>query len=125
MLPLKKYYHAKCKILQNWKVFLKELKEQWLPYYIDEIVKAKVPNFLPKKWITKILSMNVEGDCVFFDLQILTWRTHQIRCHLSNHGLPIISDYLYWEEVKWVPLQLSAYKLEYLDPCWKIKVVEI
>ena len=47
-------------------------------------------------------------------LQIITWRTHQIRYHLSQKWLPIVWDYLYWKESK-TPMQLTAYKLDFVD----------
>ena len=124
--PLQKYYRAVCEITPKWAEFLKEIKKIWLPYYIQEIVIAKVPNCTPKMGITKILSFEELGEwLVKMQLQILTWRTHQIRYHLSNHGLPIQWDYLYWKENEKVPMQLTAWKLEYLDLGGDMQVVEI
>ena len=124
--PLQKYYRAICEITPKWAEFLKEMKKDGLPYYIQETVVAKVPNCIPKMWITKILDFEEIGDwLVKMQLQILTWRTHQIRYHLSNHGLPIQWDYLYGKENENIPMQLTAWKLEYLDLNWKIQVVEI
>jgi 23S rRNA pseudouridine1911/1915/1917 synthase len=57
-------------------------------------------------------------------LQIFTWRTHQIRYHLSHHGLPIVWDYLYWNGTT-EPLQLTAYKLEFLDCNNRIESIEL
>ncbi len=54
-----------------------------------------------------------EGRVQLF-LQIFTGRTHQIRVHLSNHGLPIVGDYLYGKE-DILPMQLTAYQLEFED----------
>ena len=114
--PLQKYYRAVCEISPKWAEFLQEIKKVWLPYYIQETVVAKVPNCIPKMWITKILDFEEIGDwLVKMQLQILTWRTHQIRYHLSNHGLPIQWDYLYGNENENIPMQLTARKLEYLD----------
>lgn len=114
--PLQKYYRAICEITSKWKEFLNEIEKFWLPYYIQEIVVAKVPNSTPKMWITKILDFEELWNwLVKMQLQILTWRTHQIRYHLSNHGLPIQWDYLYWKENENIPMQLTAWKLEYLD----------
>ena len=124
--PLQKYYHAVCEITPKWAEFLNEMKKIWLPYYIQEAVVAKVPNCTPKMWITKVLSFEEMGEwLVKMQLQILTWRTHQIRYHLSNHWLPIQWDYLYWKENEKVPMQLTAWKLEYLDLDGKMQVVEI
>jgi 23S rRNA-/tRNA-specific pseudouridylate synthase len=44
----------------------------------------------------------------------LTGRTHQIRYHLSENGLPIIDDYLYGTD-EWGQMQLSAYMLTFVD----------
>lgn len=59
------------------------------------------------------------------NLEILTGRTHQIRYHLSHHGLPIIGDYLYGNPDDKEPMQLTAYKLIFRDPSNEIITVEI
>jgi len=124
--PLQKYYRAICEITPKWAEFLQEIKKIWLPYYIQETVVAKVPNCTPKIWITKILSFEELWNwLVKMQLQILTWRTHQIRYHLSNHWLPIQWDYLYGREDENIPMQLTARKLEYLDLDNKMQTVEI
>ena len=124
--PLQKYYRAICEITPKWAEFLEEMKKNWLPYYIQETVIAKVPNCTPKMWITKVLSFERVGDwLVKLQLQILTWRTHQIRYHLSNHWLPIQWDYLYGREDEKVQMQLTAWKLEYLDLDDQMQVVKI
>ncbi len=124
--PLQKYYRAICEITTKWAEFLQEIKKVWLPYYIQEIVVAKVPNCTPKMWITKILDFEeVWSWLVKMQLQILTWRTHQIRYHLSSRWLPIQWDYLYGKEKENIPMQLTARKLEYLDLNWKMQSVMI
>ena len=124
--PLQKYYRAVCEITPKWEEFLQEMRNEWLPYYIQEIVVAKVPNCIPKLWITKILSFDEIWDWLLkMQLQILTWRTHQIRYHLSNHWLPILWDYLYWDETSKVSMQLTARKLEYLGMDGNMHSVEI
>jgi len=124
--PLQKYYRATCEITMDWKDFLQKIKKAWLPYYIQEIVNAKVPNYSPKIWITKILDFEELWNWLAkIELQILTWRTHQIRYHLSNHWLPIQWDYLYGKENKNIPMQLTARKLEYLDLDGKMRIIQI
>lgn len=127
-IPIRKFYRATSIVTVLWEEFLKKIEND-LPYYIQEIVNAKVPKPIPKMWITKIMEYKIvpfdddtKDGLIKLKLEILTWRTHQIRYHLSNHGLPIVWDYLYWtEDPIW--MQLTAYKLEFTDPDWeKIKL---
>jgi 23S rRNA pseudouridine1911/1915/1917 synthase len=74
--------------------------------------------------ITKIESFESVAEGVAIQIQILTGRTHQIRYHLSHHGLPIVGDYLYGKESDF-PMQLTAYKMLYQDMDGSIQVVEI
>lgn len=129
---IKKYYKASCIITVLWQEFINKIKNK-LPHYIQEIVYAKTPNPTPKMGITKILGIchpelteGSESDKweVSLNVEILTWRTHQIRYHLSNHWLPIIWDYLYGTEEE-RPMQLTAYKLEFTDPDWEQIKLEI
>ena len=120
-IPIRKFYKATSIITILWEEFIKKIENN-LPYYIQETVHAKVPNPMPKMWITKILDYKKvplnkwdEEEFVNLTLELLTWRTHQIRYHLSNHWLPIVWDYLYGTEDE-LPMQLTAYRLEFTDP---------
>lgn len=76
--------------------------------------------------ITKILRITKQTDnTISLELEILTGRTHQIRYHLSHHGLPIIGDYLYGDANDTEPMQLTAYKLIFRDPDGELITVEI
>ena len=133
---LKKFYKAKVNITIKGKKFLENIQ---LPHYIAKVVKPKTPYSVEKMGITKILG-NLEiknnfGNYTNFkspesqknlqiNLQIITWRTHQIRYHLSQHWLPIIWDKLYWNKENY-PMQLTAYKLEFIDINWEKISLEI
>ena len=123
-VPLKKWYHATCEITPQGEKFLAEITEK-LPFIISEEVRAKVPNCTPKRGITQIEKIKKTEDwTVELFLQIFTGRTHQIRVHLSNHGLPILGDYLYGKEAE-VPVQLTAYQLEFKDPAGELITISI
>ena len=123
-VPLKKWYHATCELTPQGEAFLAEITEK-LPFIISEEVRAKVPNCTPKRGITQIEKIKKTEDWkVELFLQIFTGRTHQIRVHLSNHGLPILGDYLYGKEAE-VPVQLTAYQLEFKDPAGELVTISI
>ena len=123
-VPLKKWYCAISEILPEWKIFLNKIEGN-LPFVIQEVVKAKVPNMTPKMWITQVEKVEKISDKqVKLYLQIFTGRTHQIRYHLSSHWLPIVWDYLYWKEDKQA-MQLTAYRLEFQNPYWEMVSLEI
>lgn len=123
-VPLKKWYHATCELTPQGEAFLAEISEK-LPFIISEEVRAKVPNCTPKRGITQIEKIKKTEDwTVELFLQIFTGRTHQIRVHLSNHGLPILGDYLYGKEAE-VPVQLTAYQLEFKDPAGELVTISI
>lgn len=123
-IPLKKWYHATCELTPQGEKFLAEISEK-LPFIISEEVRAKVPNCTPKRGITQIEKIKKTEDWkVELFLQIFTGRTHQIRVHLSNHGLPILGDYLYGKEAE-VPVQLTAYQLEFKDPAGELITISL
>ncbi len=114
-IPLRKFYKAEVNITEEWKQFLKHIKS--FPYYIIEEVRPKIPHYRQSKiWITKILE--IIGNKL--DLEILTWRTHQIRYHLAIKWLPIKWDYLYGIKDNADEMKLTAYRLIFKDLEWKL-----
>ena len=120
-IQLKKFYRATSHLTPAGEKFLDGIT---LPYYIQEPVIAKIPYTTAKMGITKILNIKKSDRTVTFELEILTGRTHQIRYHLSHHGLPIVGDYLYGKD-EWIPMQLTAFRLEFEDVEEKAQLIEI
>jgi len=124
-VPLKKFYKAIANITKDGETFLEDIKDK-LPFYIEEIVKTKTKSLKEfKNGITKILEVKYLSDQTCeINIEILTWRTHQIRYHLSNKWLPIVGDELYglWEDTE---LWLTAYSLEFLDTEWEYITIKI
>ncbi len=52
----------------------------------------------------------------------VTGRTHQIRVHLAESGLPVVGDELYGKSENELPLGLRAVRLAYVDPFTKRRV---
>lgn len=121
-VQIKKFYKATCHLTPEGETFLQNISD--FPFTISEPVHAKIPYTTPKLGITKILNIKKSNDTVQLELEILTGRTHQIRYHLSHHGLPIVGDYLYGKD-EWIPMQLTAYKLIFQDPKGEMQTVEI
>lgn len=120
-VPLKKSYRADCVVTPEWQRFLNSISDH-LPYYIEQVVIPKVPYTVPKMGISKIVAItHTSPDRVIIEIEILTGRTHQIRYHLSQAGLPIYADPLYGTEIHGLVTQLTAWKLEFLDLEGKIQ----
>lgn len=117
-VPLHKYYRAVCEITREGTKFLNTVSDK-LPYYIEQMVTPNVPYTESKMGISKITHVSftqLDGkEVACIDMEILTGRTHQVRCHLSANGLPIVSDIRYGASKSKQEIQLTAYKLEFLD----------
>lgn len=124
-VPLKKYYNANCYLTQEWKTFLTSINGKF-PYYINELVKNKWAHTKEFKiGITKILNYKIDWDNVNINLEILTWRTHQIRYHLSSVWLPILWDELYGKKIDNLEMQLTNTKLEFEDIYGKYETITL
>jgi RluA family pseudouridine synthase len=60
--------------------------------------------------------LQTKGKHTLVEARPVTGRTHQIRIHLAEAGLPIVSDELYGREEERVKLGLRAVRLAYADP---------
>lgn len=119
--PLKKFYLAQCVLTPSW---TKWLASHSLPSILQSPILSKVPHSTgPKEWITIIQQANLTApNRLELDIQILTWRTHQIRYHCSQIWLPIVGDTLYgWPESQ--KMMLTAVRLEFLDPDGNYQIV--
>jgi len=130
-VPLKKFYRATCRLTPKGQEFLSMIENKF-PYILEEIVVPKVTPSVAKMGITKIMKseeLRIKNDgIVKIEVEILTGRTHQIRYHLSQHGLPIVGDVLYGaDNVKNSQqlLQLTAWKLVFEDLSGEMVEVEL
>lgn len=71
-----------------------------------------------KQSITHIVSSvyNKEKNLSLIKVYIETGRTHQIRLHLSSIGCPILSDSIYGNKIKNIPLQLFCNEIYLFHP---------
>ena len=114
-VPLKKFYKATVHVTQEWRAFIESMTIAGYPYLIDADVTPKTPHPVAKRGLTKILWVEYieQWRRAVIDIEILTWRTHQIRVHLSERGLPIVGDYVYGTEAEDGIMHLSSYRLQY------------
>ena len=65
---------------------------------------------------TKFRLLKTHGNYSLIEARPVTGRTHQIRVHLTEAGLPVVSDELYGRREDDLPLGLRAVRLAYVDP---------
>lgn len=118
---ISKYYLA----LVKWHVEEQNFKiESFIGRHpIDKTRMTSAGNALnPKLAVTYGKVLKYFDDMTLLELKIETWRTHQIRVHLSAFGYPIVGDKVYGdkktnEEVLkkfWLSRQaLHSYRLEF------------
>ena len=68
-VSLKKFYRAVVSITPAGQEFLNGIE---LPHYIQELVHAKVPYYVPKMGISKIVGVSEQGETAIVNLEILT-----------------------------------------------------
>ncbi len=88
----------------------------------DDRKKMSVrPDWKEAESIFDVLNYYEDLNISLLKVQIFTWRTHQIRVHLSSIWFPVVWDSVYWtkilnekfEKTHWIVWQvLQAYRLE-------------
>ena len=84
--------------------------------------KMKVDGRFGKESETRFKLLETRGRFSLIEAKPITGRTHQIRVHLAEAGLPIVGDELYGKSKGNLPLGLRAVRLGYLDPFTKKRV---
>ena len=84
--------------------------------------KMKVDARYGKESETHFKLLETRGKFSLIEAKPVTGRTHQIRIHLMESGLPIAGDELYGKLEGDLPLGLRAIKLGYHDPYTKKRV---
>ncbi len=84
--------------------------------------KMKVDKRFGKESETHFKVLETRGKFSLIEARPLTGRTHQIRVHLRESGLPIVGDELYGKREGSLPLGLRAVRLAYTDPFTKRRV---
>jgi RluA family pseudouridine synthase len=85
--------------------------------------KMKVDFHNGKESETRFKVLETAGKFTLVEVKPITGRTHQIRVHLLESGLPIVGDELYGKREGKLPLGLRAIKLSYTDPFTRRRVV--
>jgi len=84
--------------------------------------KMKVDARFGKESETHFKVLETRGRFTLIEAKPITGRTHQIRIHLAESSLPVVSDELYGKLEGNLPLGLRAVRLTYVDPFTKRRV---
>lgn len=84
--------------------------------------KMKVDPRHGKDATTHFKILRRRGEFSLVEARPVTGRTHQIRVHLAESGLPVVSDELYGTLRGNLPLGLRAVRMGYTDPYTKKRV---
>lgn len=126
-IPLKKRYHCTVQPDNIKALDLLQRTAMQLPYMIDSPVLANVPWAMSKDAISRVHAIILaDSKQAELDIEILTWRTHQIRIHCANVlKSPIKWDTLYGNKRQSWPMMLTAFRLSFLDPTWQTQTIEL
>ena len=84
--------------------------------------KMKADPLNGKESETHFKVLDTAGKFTLVEAKPVTGRTHQIRVHLLDSGLPIVSDELYGKREGSLPFGLRATQLTYMDPFMRKRV---
>lgn len=88
----------------------------------NRIGKMKVNASRGKPAETHFKILETRGKISLVECKPVTGRTHQIRVHLAESGLPIVGDALYGKLENNLPLGLRAVRLAFINPFTKRRV---